>query len=48
MKQMKDLEAQVGRRIILKGLDEVQGNRKLLSEKLDITPRILRYILNEK
>ncbi|RXT07235.1 sigma-54 dependent transcriptional regulator [Ammoniphilus sp. CFH 90114] len=48
MKQMKDLEAQVGRRIILKGLNEVQGNRKLLSEKLDITPRILRYILNEK
>lgn len=48
MKRMKALEDQMGKRIIQKGLHEVQGNRKLLSEKFDITPRIIRYILNEK
>ncbi|MDQ0339977.1 two-component system NtrC family response regulator [Caldalkalibacillus uzonensis] len=48
MQQMKDIEVQVGRRIIKKGLAELNGNRKLLCEKLNLTPRRLRYILNEK
>ncbi|GGK24187.1 acetoacetate metabolism regulatory protein AtoC [Caldalkalibacillus thermarum] len=48
MQQMKEIEVQVGRQIIKKGLAELNGNRKLLSKKLDLTPRRLRYILNEK
>ncbi|MGA9173926.1 MAG: sigma-54 dependent transcriptional regulator, partial [Thermoactinomyces sp.] len=48
MKRIRQMEAEIGRKIIEKGLAETQGNRQLLSEKLNITTRVLRYILNEK
>ncbi|BCJ88436.1 sigma-54-dependent transcriptional regulator [Effusibacillus dendaii] len=48
MKRIKKIEGEIGRRIIQKGLSETAGNRQLLSHKLRITERTLRYILNEK
>ena len=47
-KRIKLLEGEVGRAIIEKGLSETKGDRQLLSKKLNITQRTLRYILNEK
>ncbi|RNB90251.1 sigma-54-dependent Fis family transcriptional regulator [Brevibacillus fluminis] len=48
MERVKQLEREVGRGIIEKGLAETRGNRELLSRKLNITKRTIRYILNEK
>ncbi|CAM5781841.1 MULTISPECIES: sigma-54-dependent transcriptional regulator [Brevibacillus] len=48
MERIRRLETEIGRHIILKGLKETDGNRQLLSEKLGISKRTLRYILNEK
>lgn len=48
IKRIKLLEGEVGRTIIEKGLSETRGDRKLLSKKLNITKRTIRYILNEK
>jgi len=48
MKRIKKMEGEIGRKIIQKGLAETEGNRQLLSHKLRITERTLRYILNEK
>ncbi|HJV46422.1 MAG TPA: sigma-54 dependent transcriptional regulator [Bacillota bacterium] len=48
MNKLQKIETEVGRKIIKKGLLETNGNRKLLSVKLDITNRVLRYHLNEK
>ena len=48
MKKIKKLESAVGKKVIEKGLSETDGNRQLLSKKWNVTPRILRYILNEK
>ncbi|MEJ8547795.1 sigma-54-dependent transcriptional regulator [Brevibacillus borstelensis] len=48
MERIRRLEAEVGRHIILKGLEETGGNRQALSERLGISKRTLRYILNEK
>lgn len=48
VKRIKLLEAEVGRKIIEKGLAETNGDRQMLSEKLNITKRIIRYFLNEK
>ncbi|MFC7441778.1 sigma-54-dependent transcriptional regulator [Laceyella putida] len=48
MKRIRQMEGEIGRKIIEKGLSETQGNRQLLSKKLNITTRVLRYILNEK
>ncbi|MED1721384.1 sigma-54 dependent transcriptional regulator [Brevibacillus parabrevis] len=47
-KRIKLLEGEVGRAIIEKGLSETKGDRQLLSKKLNITKRTIRYILNEK
>ncbi|MED4784264.1 sigma-54 dependent transcriptional regulator [Brevibacillus choshinensis] len=48
IKRIKQLEGEVGRTIIEKGLTETKGDRQLLSKKLNITKRTIRYILNEK
>ncbi|MGA8943655.1 MAG: sigma-54 dependent transcriptional regulator, partial [Thermoactinomyces sp.] len=48
LKRIRQIEGEVGRSIIKKGLSETKGNRKALSKKLNITARTLRYILNEK
>jgi two-component system, NtrC family, response regulator len=48
MDKLKKIETEVGRQIIRKGLVETAGNRKLLSMKLNMTNRVLRYFLNEK
>jgi two-component system, NtrC family, response regulator len=48
MDKLKKIETQVGRKIIKKGLKETEGNRKALSAKLNMTNRVLRYLLNEK
>lgn len=48
IKRIKQLETEVGRTIIEKGLTETKGDRQLLSKKLNITKRTIRYILNEK
>lgn len=48
IKRIKQLETEVGRTIIEKGLAETKGDRQLLSQKLNITKRTIRYILNEK
>ncbi|QRG66732.1 sigma-54-dependent transcriptional regulator [Brevibacillus choshinensis] len=48
IKRIKQLEGEVGRTIIEKGLSETKGDRQLLSKKLNITKRTIRYILNEK
>ncbi|MED1645321.1 sigma-54 dependent transcriptional regulator [Brevibacillus agri] len=47
-KRIKLLEGEIGRAIIEKGLSETKGDRQLLSKKLNITKRTIRYILNEK
>ncbi|WP_400164010.1 sigma-54-dependent transcriptional regulator [Brevibacillus sp. TJ4] len=47
-RRIKQLETDVSRAIIEKGLAETSGNRQLLSQKLNITKRTIRYILNEK
>ncbi len=46
--RMKQLETEVVRNIIAKGLQETKNNREKLSDKLKITKRTIRYILNEK
>ncbi|USG66666.1 sigma-54 dependent transcriptional regulator [Brevibacillus ruminantium] len=48
LERIRRLETEVGRHVIRKGLGETNGNRQLLSEKLGISKRTLRYILNEK
>lgn len=48
MKRIRQMEGEIGRKIIEKGLSETRGDRQLLSKKLNITTRVLRYILNEK
>lgn len=48
IKRIKSLEAEIGRSIIEQGLNETNGDRQLLSKKLNITKRTIRYILNEK
>jgi len=48
LRRIKRLETEIGRKIIEKGLAEAKGNRELLSQKLRISKRTLRYILNEK
>lgn len=48
VKRIKQLEREVAKTIIEKGLTETKGNRQLLSEKLNISKRSIRYILNEK
>lgn len=46
--RIRRLETEVGRQVIAKGLAETNGDRELLSRKLGISKRTLRYILNEK
>ncbi|WP_289137319.1 sigma-54 dependent transcriptional regulator [uncultured Brevibacillus sp.] len=48
IKRIKMLEGEIGRSIIEQGLTETKGDRQLLSKKLNITKRTIRYILNEK
>ncbi|GMA51618.1 hypothetical protein GCM10025857_29750 [Alicyclobacillus contaminans] len=48
MKKVKKLEVMMARRLVEKGLSETGGNRKVLSQKWNVTPRMLRYILNER
>lgn len=48
IKRIKMLEGEIGRTIIEQGLTETKGDRQLLSKKLNITKRTIRYILNEK
>ncbi|MED1954241.1 sigma-54 dependent transcriptional regulator [Brevibacillus centrosporus] len=48
LRRIKLLEGEIGRSIIEKGLTETKGDRQLLSKKLNITKRTIRYILNEK
>ncbi|MFD2368724.1 sigma-54-dependent transcriptional regulator [Brevibacillus sp. GCM10020057] len=48
LRRIKQLEGEVGRTVIERGLAETKGNRQLLSKKLNITKRTIRYILNEK
>lgn len=46
--RLKQLETELSRAIIEKGLTETKGDRQLLSKKLNITKRTIRYILHEK
>ncbi|UOF92466.1 sigma-54 dependent transcriptional regulator [Fodinisporobacter ferrooxydans] len=46
--RIKYIESEIAKKIIEKGLVETKGNRSKVCNKLNITPRILRYILNEK
>lgn len=46
--RLKALQIELAKRIITKGLSEVGGSRTELCNKLHISPRILKYILNEK
>jgi two-component system NtrC family response regulator len=46
--RIRRLETEIGRQVIAKGLAETSGDRELLSKKLGISKRTLRYILNEK
>jgi len=48
IRRIKQLETEIGRAIIEKGLAETKGDRQLLSKKLNITKRTIRYILHEK
>lgn len=48
IRRIKLMEGEIGKRIIEKGLTETNGDRQLLSKKLNITKRTIRYILNEK
>ena len=48
LERIRRLEGEVGRAVIRKGLNENDGDRTLVSEKLGISKRTLRYILNEK
>ncbi|UFJ41057.1 sigma-54 dependent transcriptional regulator [Brevibacillus humidisoli] len=48
LERIRRLEGEVGRRVIRQGLAETDGDRALLSDKLGISKRTLRYILNEK
>jgi two-component system NtrC family response regulator len=48
MKKIKKVESIIGKRVIQKGLFETGGNRQALSKKWNVSPRVLRYILNEK
>jgi two-component system NtrC family response regulator len=47
-RRIKQLETEISRAVIEKGLAETNGDRQLLSKKLNITKRTIRYILNEK
>ncbi|MBO8164775.1 MAG: sigma-54-dependent Fis family transcriptional regulator [Brevibacillus sp.] len=48
LERIRRLEGEVGRAVIRQGLAETAGDRALLSDKLGISKRTLRYILNEK
>jgi two-component system NtrC family response regulator len=48
VRRIKQVEKEVSKAIIERGLAETHGNRQLLSKKLNITKRTIRYILNEK
>jgi two-component system NtrC family response regulator len=48
MDRIRKMEAEIGREVIEKRLSETKRNRQLLSKKLNISMRTLRYILNEK
>ena len=45
---VKELEKQVGRSFVLKSLKNHVGDRKKTADSLNITPRQLKYLLNEK
>ncbi|MCP1144192.1 sigma-54-dependent transcriptional regulator [Lysinibacillus endophyticus] len=45
---VKELEKQVGRSFVLKSLKNHVGDRKKTADSLKITPRQLKYLLNEK
>jgi two-component system NtrC family response regulator len=48
MKRVRQMEGEIGRKMIENGLSETRGNRQLLSKRFNITTRVIRYILNEK
>lgn len=48
LERIRRLEGEVGRAVIRQALHDNNGDRTLVSEKLGISKRTLRYILNEK
>ncbi|TPE66182.1 sigma-54-dependent transcriptional regulator [Halalkalibacterium halodurans] len=46
--QVKQLESQLGKALILQTLEATHGNRKVAAKRLQISTRKLRYLLNEK
>ncbi|MDT8861653.1 sigma-54 dependent transcriptional regulator [Alkalihalobacillus sp. MEB130] len=48
LQQIKDLETVVGKSFVKKVLKDTIGDRKIAAERLNISMRKLRYLLNEK
>lgn len=48
MDRIRKMEREIGRKVIERRLSETNRDRQLLSKKLNISIRTLRYILNEK
>lgn len=48
LESVKELEAYIGKAFVMKMLKETIGNRKEAAERLTISMRKLRYLLNEK
>ncbi|MGX6444295.1 sigma-54-dependent transcriptional regulator [Neobacillus sp. K501] len=48
LSQVKQLESHIGKAFVLRTLKETYGNRKEAANRLQITIRKLRYLLNEK
>ncbi|ALA52840.1 sigma-54 dependent transcriptional regulator [Shouchella clausii] len=46
--QLKQLESQLGKALVLQTLETTHGNRKEAAKRLQISMRKLRYLLNEK
>lgn len=48
LQKIKQLETKIGKTFVTKMLKETAGNRNETAKRLNITPRKLRYLLNEK
>lgn len=48
LEMIKQLEQNVGKSFVMKSLKKYAGDRKKTAESLNITPRQLKYLLNEK